>query len=309
METNFSLKYVFNTGADGDTIFSPVFEIPDLQKVKWKLVLTKGSGGIGGVEPAKYFSLSLCLLRRKGLYLNKYNIGIMSKSGEIVHEIERIRQYFHGSLNFAQNRNKFPVEILQDKALCQDNELTVVVSFNRFQVKSSSKQYIGNDLRDEFCDATLFAHGQGISVHRIVLAAASDVFRTLFTSEFSEKDTCEIEIADFGFIVVLQMVRFLYSGQLPGYGHDVSDLLLIADKYNIGDLRKACIARLLVSFNCTTVRGIIEVASLVREDNLKRAAVDYMLDNIKDFSSDGNESIVCEVMEGIKRRRISPSVD
>lgn len=51
-----------------------------------------------------------------------------------------------------------------------------------------------NELMDEIADVTLKVEDQEIMAHRLVLAAASDVFKEIFSLEMRKKTTQEVII-------------------------------------------------------------------------------------------------------------------
>ena len=89
-------------------------------------------------------------------------------------------------------------------------------------------------------------------VHKLVLAAHSDVFRAMF----SHKDTIEntqsrLKITDFESNVVSQMLKYLYTGRLPEEltTQNLAELLKIADKYQLELLKSDTEGKLILRFN------------------------------------------------------------
>ena len=88
-------------------------------------------------------------------------------------------------------------------------------------------------------------------MHKLILAAHSEMFSAMF----SHKDTVEniqsrLKITDFDSIVVGQMLKYLYVGELPKELaiENLTQLLKIADKYQLGLLKSDIEEKLILRF-------------------------------------------------------------
>ncbi|ELU11990.1 hypothetical protein CAPTEDRAFT_25374, partial [Capitella teleta] len=95
----------------------------------------------------------------------------------------------------------------------------------------------------KFSDITLVVGRKRFFAHKLLLANASDVFEQMLTSEhwldsvqrelvLQEPDDCIPVFADF--------LRYIYSGQISLSSDTVLGLLVLADKYNVPDLKDCC---------------------------------------------------------------------
>lgn len=107
-----------------------------------------------------------------------------------------------------------------------------------------------------FTDAVLRCGEHHWPVHRSTLAAASAVLRRMFESSMVEGQTASITIKQCDAETIGEMLEFIYTGDAPvlrregpqkGSGDRLVSLLEQANVYEMEDLSKACIAKLIAS--------------------------------------------------------------
>ncbi|XP_043239911.1 BTB/POZ domain-containing protein 17-like [Amphibalanus amphitrite] len=92
-------------------------------------------------------------------------------------------------------------------------------------------------------DVTLLVGAAQYRVHKVVLCASSDVFQVMLSSpNFSDSRQSEVRLQEEPAVAAVfpAMLRFLYSGRITITHSSVLPTLVLADKYNIKDLSKAC---------------------------------------------------------------------
>ena len=77
-----------------------------------------------------------------------------------------------------------------------------------------------NDFRasGELCDVILKSENENFKAHKVVLSAASDMFKVMFSGGFKESSDNGIVVLDFSFLsdkTILMIVDFIYLGTLP----------------------------------------------------------------------------------------------
>ena len=76
-----------------------------------------------------------------------------------------------------------------------------------------------NDFRasGELCDVILKSENENFKAHKVVLSAASDMFKVMFSGGFKESSDNGIVVLDFSFLsdkTILMIVDFIYLGTL-----------------------------------------------------------------------------------------------
>ena len=88
--------------------------------------------------------------------------------------------------------SKSPVSYSQDRDLLSKSQ-----EFRNIRLDSKMRVVL-EEMRQtrELCDITLVAGNVEIPAHKLVLAATSDYFRSMFVIDFKEKDSDKIVIQD-----------------------------------------------------------------------------------------------------------------
>ena len=100
-------------------------------------------------------------------------------------------------------------------------------------------------------DVTFEINGEEISAHRAILAAMSDTFSAMFEHDLLEKKTGRVVITDCETDVFKALLRFIYTGNEPTWKNNdfAMQLMMVADKYSLTELRRTCLGQLLRSLN------------------------------------------------------------
>lgn len=92
-------------------------------------------------------------------------------------------------------------------------------------------------------DVFFVVDGQKIGIRKEILVSKSDVFKAMFDHETQEKESGVVEITDFPFVVVEQMVHFMKHGHCSLWYTELDRLTAIADKYNITGMIEVAIEK------------------------------------------------------------------
>ena len=118
--------------------------------------------------------------------------------------------------------------------------------------------------------------------HKSILANQSDVFAAVMNSNsWEENKSNKYPIEGHNPKVVKQMIYFIYTNRLPEGASCYTELLLIADRFNLKGLIKLCEARLAGSLAVSNAVEILDAADKVADaSNLKNAGIDFVADNL-----------------------------
>ena len=87
-------------------------------------------------------------------------------------------------------------------------------------------------------DVTINTANGSVRAHRVVLAARSPVFESMFLHDLKEKESSIINIEDISMEACMALLSYIYGGikHEDFWNHRIA-LLRVADKYDIGDLK------------------------------------------------------------------------
>ncbi|XP_044013012.1 uncharacterized protein LOC122855591 [Aphidius gifuensis] len=157
-------------------------------------------------------------------------------------------------------------------------------------------------MSDFFCqsdlsDFTIIIGKEIFPVHKVVLAAQSSVFLKMFTTDMNEENLNKIEINDIDVNIFKYILKFCYTNKAEGV-HNVENNLKImkgADKYKILLLKYICEKELATKINIDNVFEILLMADDCNADQLKKTAVQFMIQNKKLIvKKDSFNSVVLE---------------
>ena len=91
---------------------------------------------------------------------------------------------------------------------------------------------------EEFADVKFLVDGEEITAHKFVLATRCFYFKMMFEFGMMESTSNTIVIGETKPAVFRELLRFIYTDDLPEYQSDVSmDLLRLADQYGLRVLK------------------------------------------------------------------------
>ena len=114
------------------------------------------------------------------------------------------------------------------------------------------------------------------------MAARSPVFRAMLQADMKEKQTRKIDIEDSKPEIVGEMLRFIYTGDIPNEKLDAlaSDLLGTSDKYELNYLKKICEDKLCSTLKVDNSIECLVLGDLHNASKLKKMALELVAKNM-----------------------------
>ncbi|CAH1774599.1 unnamed protein product [Owenia fusiformis] len=153
---------------------------------------------------------------------------------------------------------------------------------------------------DVLCDYTIKVEGKQLKVHKALLAAVSDYFRSMFTGGMLESKQDFVELKDTSVSGVEAVLDFIYTGELAINIECVNDILATASLTQVEDALKLCelfLQDALDPYNCLEVLNIADVYNL---EDTKQHCQQYITGNFERIThTDEFSKITVEQLERI----------
>ncbi|KAM9838027.1 kelch-like protein 11 [Aulostomus maculatus] len=144
-----------------------------------------------------------------------------------------------------------------------------------------------------FCDVTLVFTSSGVSggrvqtvdAHRSVLSAASHYFSLLLAGQFSESVSRRVELRDWSSETgpdpdtVESVVQFMYTGEIRVTANNIQEVLELADRFLLVQLKIFCGEFLLKKLNLASCVSVHSLAHMYTLDQLAQGATEMIQRN------------------------------
>lgn len=141
----------------------------------------------------------------------------------------------------------------------------------------------------KFSDVILNVKGKKFRVHKNILAVHSQVFSSVMEHNNEEHANDTVNIYDSEPDIFADFLHFMYSGSTQNLNSEnVVHLYTLADKYQVNDLNKACVAFMMNHISLVTFADIMALAIRYHEYNLYEAATQYFLGKSTDIAQTAN---------------------
>lgn len=156
------------------------------------------------------------------------------------------------------------------------------VSYNKHQSQFSSDLVALLDSGD-FSDINILVNGTKIPAHKSILSARSPIFKAMFSYD-NTKEALENEVAipDVSVSVMKEFLRFIYTGVKTQGNQYCSELLAVADKYQVDDLKLYCQDQLSSLLKVENVVEVFLKADLYNAAILKEKCLLFISSNFKE---------------------------
>mmetsp|Transcript_90769 Transcript_90769/g.252508 ORF Transcript_90769/g.252508 Transcript_90769/m.252508 type:complete len:234 (-) Transcript_90769:88-789(-) len=133
-------------------------------------------------------------------------------------------------------------------------------------------------LERQFTDAEIETATGSIPVHRAILCS-SPHFKAALTGGFQESRECRLRIDDVSHGAVEAFLAFIYTGNLPD-GANPAEVLKLAHRYDQEELVEICASAAVDAVCPTSVRGVVQVLRMLKENPAVAVAWQRLSDKI-----------------------------
>ena len=177
-------------------------------------------------------------------------------------------------------------------------------------VKSVESLFINNEITNLwidkiFTDVTLECQGKKFEAHKLILAAASPVFKAMFKKGTKEHRDNYVNIKDIDSNVFEVFLRFLYSGKVDKLDGMCLDLFAAADMYDVQSLRIICIHHMTMNMSVDNVINILALAERHSIEATKSSALQFIKINFADVVKTGSWSSLLVNHRGDVKQRLA----
>uniref|UniRef100_A0A0K0E8B6 BTB domain-containing protein n=1 Tax=Strongyloides stercoralis TaxID=6248 RepID=A0A0K0E8B6_STRER len=177
------------------------------------------------------------------------------------------------------------------KSILYDKTLKVLCTVSIFNEYDISNGHSNDDPKlslsgffnsSKFSDFTIIVDTVEIPVHKIVLSTRSSVFDAMFNSDVTETQSNTLKIDDFRLEVVKEMLRYIYTDIYLNKVDMVTEIYMIADKYDIIDLKKIAEKHLIKTTSVDNSCKYLVLADTYSNDTLKKYCLEFVAKNVKE---------------------------
>ena len=127
-----------------------------------------------------------------------------------------------------------------------------------------------------YSDVTLVCGQREFPVHKAILSARSKVFQAMFEHKMLENERSRVEIEDIDGEIMLEILRFIYTGKTQNMDKFADALLPAADKYCLERLKVQCEETLCTTIDKDNVADTLILADLHSATQLRQQAIDFI---------------------------------
>lgn len=104
-----------------------------------------------------------------------------------------------------------------------------------------------------------------MKAHKAILIARSQVFLKMLTTDMKEAASSSVDVPDFNSIMMRELLRFMYCGEVEKLEEIAKDLIFAAEKYQIPQLKEKCIDQLVSKLAKENVLDALIIADRVSD--------------------------------------------
>lgn len=230
----------------------------------------------------RFVSLSITFLEHfmSVVYEHFFTIEAYIKNRKIGKEIEMSNGDLNAIYRYENQKFFFPLSDIFDKQskLLDKNSLTFVIYLSLHHQSKVPGLPKPSKLFNSEClsDFKIRCNDRDIPAHRAILYEKSDVFARMLVAPMKESATNEVIIEDMEGAVVLELIRYIYTGSADNIDELAMDLIDAAEKYQLPDLKLTCVNACSKNMTKENVFRMLMLADRYREQNLMENCESYI---------------------------------
>ncbi|XP_008202411.1 speckle-type POZ protein-like [Nasonia vitripennis] len=159
----------------------------------------------------------------------------------------------------------------------------------------------------KFMDTVIVSEDKTIRAHKCILAKSSSVFAAMFNAEINERKEIILEVHDISYDVLVEMIRFIYTGKVNRIENMIEDLAIAANKFALHRLMIICEEAMIKCLSIHNVVNSLLVADKLKMKELKAMAIEFVVmsgsnaidqENFRTLPMD----VVVEVCSGLAKK-------
>uniref|UniRef100_A0A0N5BC93 Speckle-type POZ protein (inferred by orthology to a human protein) n=1 Tax=Strongyloides papillosus TaxID=174720 RepID=A0A0N5BC93_STREA len=159
-----------------------------------------------------------------------------------------------------------------------------------------------------YYDCIIKVKNHEIKVHKCILDARSEVFRSMLKYKLADPQSSTIEMNDYSLEVVKEMVNYIYTGKSPRIDKLAIEMLEVAEKYKLVGLKMIATESLLNSLNVQNVCEYLEVSETYSAEILKEFCIRYIYLNADEVIESKNWSKIVNLYSYLVARILNVAV-
>ena len=201
---------------------------------------------------------------------------------------------------------KYCTHINNNKDVKNDNmdemDVGIVKNLDVFEAKTNEKllfpeHKIDGDHADLFirnlykiykdkklCDVSIVVGDREIEAHRVVLAANSDYFYTMFTADLLESTSTKVVLKEVDFEAVKLLINYCYTSVIDLNTASVENLLKTAHLLQFKSIVKSCCSYMMAQLHPSNCLGISSFADLHGCTALRDSALTFATKHFREVS-------------------------
>lgn len=236
-------------------------------------------------EQKKQLSYRISVMDNEGKVFSsvfeKASKVMLNSSGDKGRHIYTIETLFIEKNNILNENNGL---LLDDKftiKFCIDIVNTTIQQVHDYYALSKDLEQLIENCA--FSDVILVVSNIEFPAHKSILALRSSVFHAMFTHNMKEKMIDKVIVKNMKMEVFREFLRFIYTGCIEVKLEMVHELLAAANHYALNCLKHVCERRLLSEMKIENVVDILLVADRYNVKDLKEEAIHFITIHSKDI--------------------------